>query len=333
MRDVLLTVKLDNQERFRQMVLRAKAGLESGLIPGGHGVVNGRLRSYFSESGWLNELTGGVEYLFFLRRLAEDVEQDWPGVLAKLTAVKDTIVNQSAMLCNVTLDAANWAAFRPQLEDFVVEMPQKVVERARWDWGRPLTPEGLTIPAQVNYVAKGSNLYQLGYELDGSISVITNYLRTTYLWEKIRVLGGAYGGLVSFSPFTGVFSFLSYRDPNLLETLANYDGAADFLRQPIHEDELTKSIIGAISSMDAYQLPDAKGYTSMVRYLTNSTDEYRQKMREDILDTTQADFVRLADVLAQMKDTGLVTVLGSAEAINSANAEMGGDWLDVKKVM
>ncbi len=333
MQDVLLTVNLDNQERFRQMVLRAKAGLESGLIPGGHGVVNGRLRSYFSESGWLNELTGGVAYLFFLRRLAEDVERDWPGVLAKLEAVRDTAVNQNAMLCNVTLDAANWATFRPQLEAFVAEMPQKPVEREVWDWIRPLTPEGLTIPAQVNYVAKGTNIYDLGYELNGSISVINNYLRTTYLWEKIRVLGGAYGGMVSFSPFTGVYSFLSYRDPNLLETLVNYDGAADFLRQPIHEDELTKSIIGAISSMDAYQLPDAKGYTSMVRYLTNSTDEYRQKMREDVLGTTQADFTRLADVLAQMNDTGLVTVLGSAEAINQANAEMGGDWLDVKKVM
>ncbi|HID51663.1 MAG TPA: peptidase M16 [Anaerolineae bacterium] len=333
MRDALLTVNLDNQERFRQMVLRAKAGLESGLIPGGHGVVNGRLRSYFSESGWLNELTGGVAYLFFLRRLAEDVEQDWPGVLAKLEAVRETIINQSAMLCNVTLDAANWAIFRPQLEAFVAEMPQKAAERRVWDWRRPLTPEGLTIPAQVNYVAKGTNIYDLGYELNGSISVINNYLRTTYLWEKIRVLGGAYGGMVSFSPFTGVYSFLSYRDPNLLSTLANYDGAADFLRQPIHEDELTKSIIGAISSMDAYQLPDAKGYTSMVRYLTNSTDEYRQRMREDVLGTTQADFTRLADVLARVNDTGLVTVLGSVDAINQANAEMGGDWLDIKKVM
>lgn len=333
MRDVLLTVNLDNQERFRQMVLRAKAGLESGLIPGGHGVVNGRLRSYFSESGWVNEQTGGIDYLFFLRRLADQVEQDWPAVLAKLEAVRDTAVNQNAMLCNVTLDAANWAKFKPQLEAFVAEMPQKTVERERWNWQRPLIPEGLTIPAQVNYVAKGANLYELGYELDGSISVITNYLRTTYLWEKIRVLGGAYGGLVSFSPATGVFSFLSYRDPNLLTTLENYDGAADFLRQPIHEDELTKSIIGAISSMDAYQLPDAKGYTSMVRYLTNSTDEYRQKMREDILNTTQADFVRLADVLDKMKEAGLVTVLGSADAINQANEEMGGDWLDVKKVM
>ena len=333
MRDVFLTVQLDNQERFKQMVLRAKSGVESGLIPSGHSVVNRRLRSYFSESGWLGEKTGGVDYLYFLRQLAEDVENDWPSVLAKLEALRDLLVNRNAMLCNVTLDAANWAIVEPKLRQFIDQFPASDVNIQTWDWQRPLTAEGLTIPAQVNYVAKGANLYDLGYKRSGTITPITNYLRTTYLWEKIRVQGGAYGGLLSFSSSTGVFSYLSYRDPNLLKTVENYDNAGQFLRRDISEDELVKSIIGSISGLDSYQLPDAKGFSSLSRYLTNTTDEYRQQVRDEVLSTTAADFAQLADVLDQLKENGLVTVLGSAEAIAAANAEKGGDWLEVSKVM
>ena len=93
-----------------------------------------------------------------------------------------------------------------------------------------MAAEGLAIPAQVNYVGKGANLYDLGYAADGSVEVITNYLRTTWLWERVRIQGGAYGGFCVFNQRSGVFTFISYRDPNLLGTLENYDASAGFLR-------------------------------------------------------------------------------------------------------
>src|SRR6266508_4531178 len=78
LRDVLLEVRLDNQERLRQIVLEEKAAQEARLIPGGHGVVNTRLRANFNEADWATEQIGGVSYLFFLRRLAQEVDADWP---------------------------------------------------------------------------------------------------------------------------------------------------------------------------------------------------------------------------------------------------------------
>jgi hypothetical protein len=194
-------------------------------------------------------------------------------------------------------------------------------------------PEGLTIPAQVNYVGKGANLYDLGYKLDGSNAVIRKYLGTTYMWEKIRVQGGAYGAMLSFDHNSGAFNFLSYRDPNLLGSLKNYDGAVDFLRHlEISEGELIKSIIGSIGDMDAHLLPDAKGYSSMVRYLTGYSDEARQAYREQILETSKVDFKAFAEVLDEVKHNGQVVVLGSAEAIKEANQEREG-FLDVKQVL
>ncbi|MFQ5575907.1 MAG: insulinase family protein, partial [Anaerolineae bacterium] len=333
LRDVLLTVKLDNPERFKQMVLEDKAGQEAGLIPGGHGVVNSRLRAHFNEADWAVEEMGGVSNLFFVRQLARQVEQDWPAVLEKLEAIRRILLNRRAMICNVTVDEDNWAAFRPRLNAFLAGMPAAPAAPARWT-PSPLPPfEGLTIPAQVNFVAKGANLYRLGYSLHGSASVITHYLRTTWLWERVRVHGGAYGGSCSFDHHSGVFSFVSYRDPNLAGTLATYDKTAQFLRRlNLSQAELTKAIIGAIGRIDAYRFPDAKGYGSMLRHLIGYSDEDRQRIRDQILATTPADFNAFGEVLEAVNRQGQVVVMGSPEAVNAANAERG-DWLNVVHVL
>jgi Zn-dependent M16 (insulinase) family peptidase len=185
----------------------------------------------------------------------------------------------------------------------------------------------------VNYVGKGADLYALGYEPHGSIVGIANYLRTTWLWERVRVHGGAYGGFAVFDRRSGAFSYLSYRDPNLLGTLDVYDQTAQFLRElDLNQEGLTKVIVGAIGIIDGYQLPDAKGYTSMTRYLTGDSDEQRQQMREEVLGMTLADFHRFADVLEEVSERGAVVVMGSQDAINEVNSTKAG-WLAITKVL
>lgn len=333
LRDILLTAKLDDQTRFRQIVLEEKAALEAGLIPRGHIVSRSRLQARFNEADWAAEQFGGVDYLFFLRQLAARIDADWSGVVQDLEAIRAQLVNRRTMLCNVTVDSANWQQLEPGLGDFLSGLPS--VEPVLHDWTPQFVTvdEGLTIPAQVNYVAKGARLYDLGYELHGSILPITNYLRATWLWERVRVHGGAYGGFCTFDRNSGMFAFLSYRDPNLLGTLENYDRTAQFLREyDLNDDELTKAIIGAIGVLDAYQLPDAKGYTSMARYLTHVNDEQRQMYRDQVLSTTVADFRRFADVLERMREQGAVVVLGAQDAIRKANT-VRGDWLELVKVL
>lgn len=332
LRDVLLTVRLDNRERFRQIVLEAKAGHEAQLAPAGHIVVNSRLRAHFNEAFRINEIIDGVEQLFFLRGLVEAIDNDWPGVLAQLEAVRQYLINRQGLISNVTLDAANYAVFEPQLTAFLTALPEAEAPAGPRSFAALPAREGLAFPAQVNYVGKGANLYELGYELDGSISVIANQMRTSYLWEKIRMQGGAYGAFSLFSRLSGIFAYLSYRDPNLTGTLANFDGAVDFLRRhELSDDELTRSIIGAIGTIDAYELPDAKGYTSLTRYLTNESDDFLQAYRDQVLGTTAADFRALADVLEQLNAQGDIVVLGSAEALGKANGE--GLGLAVTKVL
>ncbi len=333
LKDILLTAKLDNRERFKQIVLEAKAGMESSLVPGGVGYVRSRLSARLSQSGWVSEQMGGISHLFFLRELAETIEKDWPSVLEKLETLRHLLINRQTMIANITVDESNWKNLAPQLATFFEALPSLAVDAPKWLPATFDKNEGLSVPAQINFVSKGVNLFKNGYKLHGSAFVIENYLRTTYLWEKVRVTGGAYGGASSLDPAAGTLAFLSWRDPNLLGTLNVYDGTADFLKAlEIDEAELTKSIIGTISSIDSYQLPDAKGWTALSRSLTNYTDEMRQKIRDEVLGTTQADFWAYGKALEAVAAKGEVVVLGSPDALEKANKERAG-YLQVTKVL
>jgi len=324
LKDVLLRANFDNRERLKQIVLEEKSDLESSLVPSGHAYANRRVRAQFGGAGWVSEQMSGISYLLALRDLASDIDKKWDSVLQKLETMRDLLINSKTMICNVTLDAANWKTFQPHFENFIFAIPEKDVERSTFDLQPSTHKEGLTIPAQVNYVAKAANLYDLGYQPDGSSHVIMNYLRTTYLWEKIRVLGGAYGAFSVFDNASGLLSFLSYRDPNLDSTLENYDNAAAFLKglnaDSLTESELTKAIIGTIGDLDGYQLPDAKGYTSLMRHLTGKTDEMRQKERDEILSTNGEDFIALGEVLEKFAKSEAVVAVGSQSAIEGAKA-------------
>ncbi|CAG1772664.1 hypothetical protein BAC2_02837, partial [uncultured bacterium] len=167
--DVLQTVNLDNPERFLQMVLEEKAGQEAQVVPAGHIVVNTRLRAHFNEAAWASEQMSGVNYLFFLRDLAEKIEKDWPAVLKTLEDIRRLLVNRNAIICIVTLDGANWAKIRPSLNHFLSGLPAVQLKAQQWSRPKGGYHEGLTIPAQVNYVGKGANLFDLGYKLHNSV--------------------------------------------------------------------------------------------------------------------------------------------------------------------
>jgi Zn-dependent M16 (insulinase) family peptidase len=331
--DVLLKVRLDNRERFQQMVLESKARLEENLVPSGHQYVNTRLRALFSEADWAEEQMKGITQLFFLRTLSNRVEENWVEVLHLLEEMRSLLINRNILLVNATAEAGEWVLLQPRVGEFLDALPVLPFQRRVWSREPMADFEGMTLPAQVNYVGKGVNLYDLGYRYHGSTHVITRYLRNAWLWEKIRLQGGAYGAFCFFDKHSGVLSFVSYRDPNLLKTLEAFDGSAGFLKEvKMGDDELVKGVIGTIGDMDQYQLPDAKGYTSMVHHLTGETDEHRQKTRDEVLGTNIRDFRSFGEILDSAMPKGIVKVLGSETAVQEAAGKRPG-WLKVLKVL
>jgi hypothetical protein len=243
------------------------------------------------------------------------------------------LVHRTGALCNVTVDADEWGRVAPHVESFLASLPDRPAPAepaAAWSGPRAGKPEGMVIPGQINFVTKGANLYDLGYTYHGSAEVVVHHVRRGWLHDRLRVRGGAYGAGCGLSRRSGTFSYWSYRDPNVVRTLDAYDETVSHLRQTdVTADEVEKAIIGTISDVDEYLLPDAKGWRSMERYLVGETDDWLQRVRGEILGTTASDFKQFADALEPVAQQGDVVVVGNQTAIDAARAERPGVLEDV----
>jgi presequence protease len=323
LRDVLLTARLDNRERIEQLVNEERAAIEARLVPGGSFFAGQRLRSSLNEAEWAAEQMDGLAQLAFLRRLTADLKSGAADAAASLARIRDILVDRHSIVCNVTAGGAELTRVEPELGRFLDALPSASAPRPGWPRQELPRFEGLTIPAKVNYVAKGESLPKLGYKPGGAAMVACNWLRGTWLWEKVRVQGGAYGSFTALDRRSGVLTFLSYRDPNLLETIATYDGAASFLRKAAgNATELERSVIGTIGQIDTYRLPDAKGFVSLQRHLLKDTEEALQTLRDEVLTTGPAEIRAFAGALDAVAAHGRTVVLGSEEAILAANEKL-----------
>ena len=312
-REIILDTEFDNLDRFRQMLFEERARQEQHLVPAGHSVVISRLAAVRSVAGGLAELADGISNMDIVRDWADHLDERWPALLADLNTMRDLLLRRHNLIINVTQEERYTSQVQRSIESVVEALPDGELPEEKWTVDMPVMDEALLIPAGVNYIGKGANLYDLGYEYHGSINVILKHLRTAWLWDKVRVQGGAYGAFSSFDRISGAFSFVSYRDPNVERTLGVYDDTADYLRNlELTPMELERSIIGAIGDLDVYQLPSAKGSASFYRHLIGDTREIRQKMREEVLSTTVEDFRSLGEVMAKVAETGNVCLLGGA---------------------
>ncbi|XP_058097080.1 presequence protease 2, chloroplastic/mitochondrial, partial [Magnolia sinica] len=330
---ILQDVQFTDQPRFKQFVSQSKARMENRLRGSGHGIAAARMDAKLNVAGWIAEQMGGVSYLEFLEDLEKKVDQDWDAISSSLEEIRRSLLSRNGCLINMTADGKNLSNSEKFVAKFLDLLPSTPSNEAKWN--ARLTPvnEAIVIPTQVNYVGKAANIYEAGYELNGSAHVISKYIGNTWLWDRVRVSGGAYGGFCDFDTHSGVFSYLSYRDPNLLKTLEVYDGTVNFLRElELDDDTLTKAIIGTIGDVDSYQLPDAKGYSSLLRHLLGITEEERQRRREEILSTSLKDFKDFAGAIEAVKDKGVVVAVASEDDVNAANEEKKG-FLQVNKVL
>ena len=181
----------------------------------------------------------------------------------------------------------------------------------------PLSP-------QVHYVAAGMRLFEPGTKLDGAFYAVARFLSRGYLWDNVRVVGGAYGGGCSLNPRTGGFAFSSYRDPNVQGTLDIYAKTAEALEKAhLTDDALEQAIVGAVGDLDSPMTSEQKGYRALTLHLTGVTTQMRQQYRDEVLGTTRASFKAFAKTLRAKPFK--VAIFGAKDAIEAANAARGPD--------
>ena len=323
--EMLLEPDFSDHDRLRSMILEDKARLEHGLVPSGHMVTAGRLKAGLSPAGAAAEYMNGVEQLLFLRRPGQDAA----ATAERLEALRRRLVQRAGLVLNITAPDERREALSGLAERLAASLPHG---EAHPDFGIcPMSApaaEALLLPAQVNYVGRGVDLSDSAAARHGSAAVILKYLRTGYLWERVRVQGGAYGCVCGLDRMSGAFFLASYRDPNIAATLKVYEELPGYLQSlTVSGEELDKAIIGAVGELDTYLLPDAKGATALARRLQNDTEERRARLRKEIFATTQEHFRAFGKALEALNTQGRTCVLGGKGLEEEAAR---GNWRTVK---
>lgn len=326
--DILLEVKLDDRGRMLQIALEARAAAEDALLPSGHQVANARLHSRLSRTGRFSDKVSGVDMLISLRDIVRLIESDWPSVRRRLQDVHGKLLSRAGMHCNATIDGSRWEGVRGLLVEFCEQF-------APGNGAKPCAPaaplaghELLCAQSQVQYVGKALRLRDYGQPASGAELVIARYLRTAWLWEQVRMQGGAYGAIASIGDFSGIFSMVSYRDPQLDRTLDVYDRTSDYLSDlDISSDDLERAIIGAIGDLDTYRLPDAEGRVALMRHLAGKSESDLQRLRDEVLATSADDFREFGERISAFAEDGTVVILGSEKAFE--NSVFGREHTDV----
>ncbi len=320
----------DSKDRLYQLILKHKAMRYHKLVPEGHRTVLRRLQSHFSLAGGVKELVSGISQYFFVKKLAENFDTEWQKIREDLYFIKDLIFNRSNFILNITADedfikgAEETAS--TLIDSLKPNMRQLEDNRSKWSIDGTDQVEGFTLPIQVHYVATG-NKVPFHNGVPGSFLVVLNLLRTSWLWEKVRVQGGAYGAHCFFDRASKVLVMTSYRDPHLIETVDTFKKSVDFLRNTkLSEEDITKNVIGTYGKLDPPMFPDAKSYVSVIRHLTGETEEMRRKLREEIIATDNEDIASMADVLKKWSETNLVKVLGPESSIKASKETI---WKDM----
>ncbi len=325
MRELIVNVKLDQQDKFKQVILEEKAKLESALTRSGHALVFNRAAAHYRQACLVTEEVSGINYLFSLRRMLDQVEHDWQSALAEFKKLHELILNQGKLMINFTADPHTWDMVKSDVQKFAQEFPDNRnhgLPEIKYELLKQ--NEGFIIPASVNFVGQSFDMAATGYELQGAVYLVQNLLNRDYIWNRVRVQGGAYGGFADYQVRIGVLLLASYRDPNVTQTLQAYQGTPDYLlKVALDDSELEKNVIGAIGRLDKYLEPESKGWVAFDWYLSGTTPELRQKLRDQLLSVSIADIRKFGEKLLQaMQTDGRTAILGEREKILQADESL-----------
>jgi len=309
----------NNPKRLIEIIKSSKAGMEDSILSSGNHYVLSRLQSYQSPLGQYNELAEGISFYRFLEKLLVRAEENPDDVAEEFRGIAQSLFTKENIFVNITTPESDYKKVEKKVMALTQNLSDKKQSPVKLDFETGLVNEAFLTASSVQFVGKGANLFELGMEYSGKFDVLNSVLRTCFLWDRVRVQGGAYGSQSSFDSLSGDYGLVSYRDPNLTETLDVYDQIGDYVENlDISDKELTKILIGCVGRLDPPLSADRKGAVSMVEYLTGNTYELKQKRRDELLSTRLEDIKSYAFLFRKIKESGNVCVLGNEEKIKKS---------------
>lgn len=329
MEQMLLSSDFTDTKRLGELVAQIKARLQANLSSSGHLVAAMRSMSSFSRYALYQDELKGVAFYRSICRIEKELSESPKSVSDKLAAIAKKLFARNRMLISFTGNNEAYGNAKPSLEKVITGFNKMSAVGNQAEVHFNTAKEAFIDASQIQYVAKTGDFICEGYEYTGALRLLRIILSYDYLWINVRVKGGAYGCMNTFLR-SGESYFVSYRDPNLSDTLDVYDRIPEYIKSfSPDERDMTKYIIGTFSALDTPMNPEAKGSRSLSAYLEGITYEQIQKERNEILNAQPEDIRRLADLVEAVLKKDSICVIGNENMIK----ESAGHFENVEKLI
>lgn len=329
MEQMLLSSDFTDTKRLGELVAQIKARLQANLSSSGHLVAAMRSMSSFSRYALYQDELKGVAFYRSICRIEKELSESPKSVSDKLAAIAKKLFARNRMLISFTGNNEAYGNAKPSLEKVIAGFDKMSAVGNQAEVHFNTAKEAFIDASQIQYVAKTGDFICEGYEYTGALRLLRIILSYDYLWINVRVKGGAYGCMNTFLR-SGESYFVSYRDPNLSDTLDVYDRIPEYIKSfSPDERDMTKYIIGTFSALDTPMNPEAKGSRSLSAYLEGITYEQIQKERNEILNAQPEDIRRLADLVEAVLKKDSICVIGNENMIK----ESAGLFENVEKLI
>lgn len=329
MEQMLLTSDFTDTKRLGELVAQIKARLQANLSSSGHLVAAMRSMSSFSRYALYQDELKGVAFYRSICHIEKELSESPKSVSDKLAAIAKKLFARNRMLISFTGNNEAYGNAKPSLKKVIAGFNKMSAIGSQAEVHFNTAKEAFIDASQIQYVAKTGDFICEGYEYTGALRLLRIILSYDYLWINVRVKGGAYGCMNTFLR-SGESYFVSYRDPNLSDTLDVYDRIPEYIKSfSPDERDMTKYIIGTFSALDTPMNPEAKGSRSLSAYLEGITYEQIQKERNEILNAQPEDIRRLADLVEAVLKKDSICVIGNENMIK----ESAGLFENVEKLI
>lgn len=329
MEQMLLSSDFTDTKRLGELVAQIKARLQANLSSSGHLVAAMRSMSSFSRYALYQDELKGIAFYRSICRIEKELSESPKSVSDKLAAIAKKLFARNRMLISFTGNNEAYGNAKPSLKKVIAEFNKMSAVGNQAEVHFNTAKEAFIDASQIQYVAKTGDFICEGYEYTGALRLLRIILSYDYLWINVRVKGGAYGCMNTFLR-SGESYFVSYRDPNLSDTLDVYDRIPEYIKSfSPDERDMTKYIIGTFSALDTPMNPEAKGSRSLSAYLEGITYEQIQKERNEILNAQPEDIRRLADLVEAVLKKDSICVIGNENMIK----ESAGLFENVEKLI
>ena len=329
MEQMLLSSDFTDTKRLGELVAQIKARLQANLSSSGHLVAAMRSMSSFSRYALYQDELKGIAFYRSICHIEKELSESPKSVSDKLAAIARKLFARNRMLISFTGNNEAYGNAKPSLEKVIAGFNKMSAVGNQAEVHFNTAKEAFIDASQIQYVAKTGDFICEGYEYTGALRLLRIILSYDYLWINVRVKGGAYGCMNTFLR-SGESYFVSYRDPNLSDTLDVYDRIPEYIKSfSPDERDMTKYIIGTFSALDTPMNPEAKGSRSLSAYLEGITYEQIQKERNEILNAQPEDIRRLADLVEAVLKKDSICVIGNENMIK----ESAGLFENVEKLI